>query len=83
MKKTLATKPATAHPKDDYLQIVLVDLGEGRHRYVTWVRNLQSGGDHDGHYFKTLAEALADFNERNADRVKRQVAHIAAGGEWL
>lgn len=59
----IATRPATAHPDDHFLKIVLRRfMGQ----YVTHIFNTQDGGHSLGHYHEQdLAAALADFNARN------------------
>lgn len=59
----IATRPATAHPEDYFLKIVLRRfMGQ----YVTHIYNTQDGGHSLGHYHgQDLAAALTDFNARS------------------
>ncbi|NLW47288.1 MAG: hypothetical protein GXY86_08130 [Firmicutes bacterium] len=63
----LALKPASIHPDDHYLAIVLIDTNPNdildvKSRYVTWRWNTDSMNN--GRYFTSLRDAKVDFELR-------------------
>ncbi len=67
--KVLAVKQFSMHPDDDYLYVVLVEVGhEDRpaKEYVTWLVNTSCPGCGEGNYFNSTRfdGALEDFNKR-------------------
>jgi hypothetical protein len=61
--EVMAIRPASDHPADYYLWIVLRNIG-GHHPFVTHLYNSQEGGYSSGHYFAGYTEALNDFCTR-------------------
>lgn len=72
--KEFKTPPAPATAPGAFVLRVREDA---YHPYVTHWRNDEVGGYIWGHYFKTLAEAEADFDERVAREKARAIA-----SEW-
>ena len=55
-------------------EYILVERDHEYHPFVTWWRNLDSGGNHVGHYFETYEEAARDFGERIMTSFPERVA---------
>lgn len=53
----LEEKPSTA----SYLKVVLAKWGN---EYVTWIYNETFNGYNCGHYYRNIADAVVDFQER-------------------
>lgn len=80
-REVLYRKPYSNHPKDNFLEVVLV-WWHGK--FVTWTRNLQTGGFDAGNYFelrmysddleKAFVDALEDYDSRG--KVRTEVAKI-------
>ena len=64
-KQILESKQFSNHPDDAHLTIVLAKIDNLLHPYVTWMHNSYCGGYYEGHYCKTLNEAVEDFSARN------------------
>ena len=62
-KDILKKKPYSNYPADSYLSVVLANVG-GHMPYVTWIYNSVDKGYFWGHYFETLKEAKADYENR-------------------
>ncbi len=61
----LADKPFSSHPGDYYLRLQMFQLPDNEITpYCTHILNTDLGGHHEGHYCRSLTEALSSFNER-------------------
>jgi hypothetical protein len=65
MMNIKAYRPLSSHPDDDYLRVILRHNNEDLYTpYCTHLYNSKDEGFYEGHYFKTLDEALEDFKVR-------------------
>ena len=58
-----SAKEYSTHPSDHYLRVI---LAKWRGEWVTWMVNTNDPCAFQGHYFKTLKNAMTDYHNRGS-----------------